>query len=68
MALLSPQQGRHLWSSLLTDTFQFHRGDTMYQGYSDEYNGLTVSQAAHRIDGLRDSNCAHKVGHGKEKG
>ena len=40
----------------------------MYLSNSNEYNGLTVSQAAHRMDGLRDSNCAHKVGHGQEKG
>jgi hypothetical protein len=66
--LALPQQGSHFLHSPLTYTLQLHRGDTVYLSNSRDSHGLTVSQAAHRMDGLRDSNCAHKVGHGQEKG
>src|SRR2546428_838750 len=43
-ALLSPQQGRHLSSPLLTQTLQTDRGDTMYLSNSTLQRRLTVGQ------------------------
>jgi hypothetical protein len=40
-ALLSPQQGRHLSSPLLTQTLQPDRGDTMYPSNPTLYPRLT---------------------------